>query len=280
MEKRIVLGSGKLYVLPYNNLEIPANEEIEQDENLLGLIKGGATLSYAPTFYTAKDDLGIVQKKMLTEETATLKSGIMTWNAATLDKICTTAHLEDDGADSGKRVLKIGGIGNYDNGKFVIRFVHHDASDGDIRITLVGSNEAGFEIAFAPDTETVVDAEFSAFPCDDMGTLIIYEEDVASGNASGLVEGSKAWFMAQAEEFDLFDYGVEPTQLTCGPLSSDLFYDGKIYACRSDRNAEPMEQLWLRLKDGVQFNVAGPNTNEQWDELTWEEFFAASIFAA
>ena len=65
MEK-IVLGSGKIYVLAYTD-EIPADEVIEVDGNLLGLIQGGASLEYTPTFYEAKDDLGLVSKKILTE---------------------------------------------------------------------------------------------------------------------------------------------------------------------------------------------------------------------
>ena len=43
MSKRITLGSGKLYLIPYAET-IPEVETICTDENLLGLIKGGATL--------------------------------------------------------------------------------------------------------------------------------------------------------------------------------------------------------------------------------------------
>ena len=64
--------------------------------------------------------------------------------------------------------------------RFVLRFVHEDKAEGDIRITIVGSNEAGFEMAFAKDEETVIDAEFTAFPMDDEGTLLIYTEEDAS----------------------------------------------------------------------------------------------------
>ena len=72
---KVVLGSGKLYVTSApSNGEIPEDSVIEAAGNLLGLIQGGATLTYTPTFYEAKDDLGLVSKKWLTEEVVTLVS--------------------------------------------------------------------------------------------------------------------------------------------------------------------------------------------------------------
>mgnify|MGYP006978495689 CR=1 FL=1 len=40
----------------------------------------------------------------------------------------------------------------------------------------------GFSLAFNPDKETVVDAEFSAMSSDDDGTLVIVEETPVSGS--------------------------------------------------------------------------------------------------
>lgn len=174
---KVVLGSGKLYVtsVPTNGT-IPEDTVLETAENLLGLIQGGATLTYTPTFYEAKDDLGLVSKKWLTEEVVTLVSGIMTWNGATLQKLCATGRITED-AEKKTRTLKIGGIEQYDGTQYLIRFVHEDNVDGDIRITIVGSNEAGFEMAFAKDKETVINAEFKAQPMDNEGTLVIFTEE-------------------------------------------------------------------------------------------------------
>ena len=176
MEKRIVLGSGKLYVVAYTN-SIPEDVTLETEQNLLGLISGGATLEYTPTFYEAKDDLGLVSKKFITDEEVIFKSGILTWNGDTLDKLCATSTV-DTSSKEGKRIVKIGGSANYDGAKYVIRFVYSDAADGDVRVTLVGSNEAGFEMQFQKDKETVINAEFKAQPHDANGTLVIYEETV------------------------------------------------------------------------------------------------------
>ncbi|AGK95408.1 hypothetical protein [Clostridium pasteurianum] len=172
---KIVLGSGKLYISEYTDGTIPDNATLEVDANLLGLIQKGATVQYKPKFYEATDDLGLASKTMLTDEDVTLKSGVMTWCGKTLAKLCATARVTEA---SGKRTIKIGGIGKQDGKKYVIRFVHEDATDGDIRVTIVGNNQAGFSLAFAKDKETVVDAEFTAAPMDNEGTKIIYEEDI------------------------------------------------------------------------------------------------------
>ena len=176
-KESIVLGSGDLYCTDFQgtDAEIPADDVIETEENRLGHIKGGAEIEYAPEFYEAKDDMGKVSKVIITEEEATLKSGIMTWCGTTLEKLCQTARVTES---AGKRTVKIGGIGNATGKKYLLRFVHKDTQDGNVRVTVVGNNQAGFTIAFAKDNETVIDAEFKAQPMDKEGTLILYEEDM------------------------------------------------------------------------------------------------------
>lgn len=178
-KESIVLGSGDLYCTDFEGTDkaLPTNEEIEKEENRLGHIKGGASIEYKPSFYEAKDDMGKVSKVILTEEEATLKSGIMTWCGTTLEKLCATARVSES-QDKKKRIVKIGGVGNATGKKYILHFVHKDDQDGDIRVTIVGNNQAGFTIAFAKDSETVIDAEFKAQPQDKEGTLILYEEDI------------------------------------------------------------------------------------------------------
>lgn len=173
-KQTITLGSGNLYISEFEG-EIPENSAIETSENLAGYIQGGASLEYKPEFYTAEDDLGKVKKNIITKEEAKMKSGIMTWNAETLSKLCSTGRVKEE---NGIRTIKIGGIDNNDNKNYIIHFVHKDSVDGDVRVTIVGKNTAGFTLAFAKDKETVIDAEFDAVPCDDEGTLIIYQEEI------------------------------------------------------------------------------------------------------
>lgn len=181
-KERMVLGSGKLFIMLFTG-EIPEDVVIETPDNKLGAISGGATVEYKPSFYEAKDDLGTVSKTVLTEEEATLKSGVITWNGKTLEKLCSTARVNDD-TTKGKRTVKVGGVGNQNHKKYLIRFLHEDDADGDIRVTVVGNNEAGFAFAFSKDKETVVDVEFKAKPMDGEGTLIMYEEDIQKSGAT------------------------------------------------------------------------------------------------
>ena len=83
---RIVLGSGKIYMTEFSG-SLPADNVIETDGNRFGAVKGGASIEYKPTFYTAKDDLGTVTKSRLTEEEATLKCGVMTLDVAEGDRL-------------------------------------------------------------------------------------------------------------------------------------------------------------------------------------------------
>ena len=175
-KKTITLGSGKLFIKEFEGT-LPEDAEIEQEANLAGYIQGGAAIVYSPEFYTAEDDLGQVKKTIITKEEAKLTSGIMTWNGETLKQLCATGRVTED-KQKGIRTVKIGGISNNDNKNYVIHFLHEDKVDGDVRVTIVGKNTAGFTLSFAKDKETVIDAEFNAIPSDDEGTLIIYKETI------------------------------------------------------------------------------------------------------
>lgn len=174
MNDKIVLGSGDIYFKEFEGT-IPENSALEVEGNKLGYIQGGATLEYKPTYYSVKDDSGIVQKTIITEEEATLKTGILTFSGKTLAVLCETGRVTET---EGVRTVKIGGVKNANGKKYIIHFHHKDKVDGDIRVTIVGKNESGFSLAFAKDKETVIDAEFKCQPQDGEGTLINYQEDI------------------------------------------------------------------------------------------------------
>lgn len=62
---------------------------------------------------------------------------LLTWCAKTLEKLCATARVTETAK---KRTVKIGGIKNQNHKKYLIRFLHEDSEDGDIRVTIVGRN--------------------------------------------------------------------------------------------------------------------------------------------
>ena len=170
----ITLGSGKLYVCDYEGA-VPDVAAMCVEENLLGLISGGAKLSYKPTYYEAADDLGLAKKNILTSEDVTLTSGVVTFNGVTLSKLCPTARVE--GPDGQRRTVRFGGAANDNNKSYALCFEHVDKVDGNKWVQIVGRNQAGFALSFAKDKETVVDVEFKAEPLDGEGTLVIYTEE-------------------------------------------------------------------------------------------------------
>lgn len=173
----ITLGSGDLMIKEYDGNNMPAYSDFEVENDLLGRIQGGATLEYAGTWYEAKDDTGKVVKTIITEEEATLKSGVITWNGKTLEKLCSTARVTES---AGIRTVKIGGVGNYNGKSYAMCFHHIDPVDGDVWLVVRAVNQGGFSLAFAKDKETVIDAEFKCLPQDDEGTLIQYIEEIAA----------------------------------------------------------------------------------------------------
>ena len=170
----ITLGSGKIYLQTYADT-MPTVETLCKEENLLGYIKGGASLEYTEETYEEKDDLGYVSKIITTNEEALLKCGLLTWNGDTLSKLidrCKTTEA------SGKRTTKIGGAGNAKGGYYAICFLHEDKTDGNLWILIKGRNTAGATLTFAADAGTVIEPEFKALPHDENGTLIELIEEM------------------------------------------------------------------------------------------------------
>lgn len=173
---KITLGSGDLMIKEYTGT-MPTYTEFDPETDLLGRIKGGCTLEYAGEWYEAKDDSGKAVKTCITNEDVTIKSGVMTWNGKTLEQLCATARVTEA---AGIRTVKIGGAANNNGKSYAVCFHHADPVDGDVWLLARAKNQGGFSLAFAKDTETVIDAEFKCLPQDDEGTLLQYHEQTAS----------------------------------------------------------------------------------------------------
>ena len=170
----ITLGSGKIYLQAFS-ASMPTVDTLCVESNLLGYIKGGASLEYTQETYEEKDDRGYVSKIITTNEEAVLKCGLLTWNGTTLKKLldrCSSTEV------SGKRTTKIGGAGNAQGGYYAICFHHEDKTDGDLWILIKGRNTAGATLTFATDAGTTVEPEFKALPHDSDGTLVELIEEI------------------------------------------------------------------------------------------------------
>lgn len=170
----VTLGSGKIYLQTFSE-SMPTVDTLCVESNLLGYIKGGASLEYTQETYEEKDDLGYVSKIITTNEEAVLKCGLLTWNGATLKKLLDRCSSTEA---SSKRTTKIGGAGNAQGGYYAICFHHEDKTDGDLWILIKGRNTAGATLTFATDAGTTVEPEFKALPHDSDGTLVELIEEI------------------------------------------------------------------------------------------------------
>lgn len=172
---RIALGSVDIYMIVFagNSIsDIPTDEEIETENNLIGRTKDGGEVTYSPTFYNVKSDDGKAARSELTDDEATLSFGIITWNGNTITKLVPTASATISG---GKRRTTIGGVANKNDNIYLVRAVHKDKVKGDIRYTMLGKNVNGFAASYKPGQECTITPSIQAEPFDN-GTLIVLDE--------------------------------------------------------------------------------------------------------
>jgi len=161
----VVLGSGYIYVVEYDGSAIPEDSVIETSANQFGYTKGGATLAYETDFTEINDDNGQIKENFLSSDKATFKCGAFMGKATDIVKICPTATSTT--AD-GITTVKIGGVSNDDNKKYIIRFKHKTE---DLRITIVGKNTDGFELSFSADDAITLEPTFTCSAMDANGVL-------------------------------------------------------------------------------------------------------------
>ena len=251
--KTIPLGSGNVYILPVNSTypTMPTDEQFEQDVNMIGRTKNGATLTYAGEYYTATSDDGVAKKVKLTSETVTFSWGVITWIVDTVKQILQTATTETVSDSMGSRSrVKIGGVGNQVNQEYWVHFVGGDPVDGKITVTGRGLNTAGLEAAFAVGAETVLTPTFEFTPMDSDGTLVCI--DMATMSA-------------------IADNAPALTGLTIGSLTLDPTFDGSVleYATTTS-NASNAVTATAASGDSIVVLVNG-NSITNGSSATWAE---------
>lgn len=177
---RIPLGSCDVYVTEWTGSavsDIPEDSAIEVDGNLIGRTKDGAELEYQQTYYSAKSDDGKASRTEMTDDSAYMSWGLITWNGAGITKLISTASATTSGSGTAmKRRTLIGGAAN-DNGKtYLFRAVHKDKVKGDVRYTMIGKNINGFAAAYKPGQATTITPRVQAEPFSD-GCLLVMDED-------------------------------------------------------------------------------------------------------
>lgn len=177
-EFNIPFGSCYVYYSEWDGEEIPADATLETEANRVGYVEGGCTVNYTMETADLKDDFGKVRRTVLTAEDAGFKCEFASWSSSKMGLFTPTARITEA---NGKRVIKIGGIQNDSGKNYIFRLHHPDAEMGDVRITMVGRQQGGFELAFSPEDANRMALDVKAITSDNEGTLIIYEEELPAG---------------------------------------------------------------------------------------------------
>lgn len=182
------LGSGKLYISVCSSTASISTAAVNAVEgNLVGYIKGGATIEYTPTVYDVKDDLGYVNQHFITGESVIIKCGLLTWNKDVIQKL---VNNETASTESNLTTILVGAKGMTKMDKYNVTFQAvpsngEPASTGGTPVshtrsfTIIGVSAKGLNLAYQPDKETVVDVEFRAIAADD-GHLLRIEDSTPS----------------------------------------------------------------------------------------------------
>ena len=177
------LGPGDLFIKEYTAGTAVTAEDVITNGERLGEIKGGASLEYTTETKEDSSDLGRTKIVIISKEDVVLKSGVMTWNGKTLEKLCQTARVtKDDSAK--KRTIKIGGLANAANKSYAVAFQYKGDGKKGLTVLIVAKNTAGFTVSFSSDNATVIDAEFKAQALDNDGTLVVIEETIPDTESS------------------------------------------------------------------------------------------------
>ena len=177
------LGSGDLFIKEYTAGTAVTAEDVITNGERLGEIKGGASLEYTTETKEDSSDLGRTKIVIISKEDVVLKSGVMTWNGKTLEKLCQTARVTKDDIAK-KRTIKIGGLANAANKSYAVAFQYKGDGKKGLTVLIVGKNTAGFTVSFSSDNATVIDAEFKAQALDNDGTLVVIEETIPDTESS------------------------------------------------------------------------------------------------
>lgn len=177
------LGSGDLFIKEYTAGTAVTAEDVISTGERLGEIKGGASLEYTTETKEDSSDLGRTKIVIISKEDVVLKSGVMTWNGKTLEKLCQTARVTKS-VDNKKRTIKIGGLANAANKSYAVAFQYKGDGKKGLTVLIVGKNTAGFTVSFSSDNATVIDAEFKAQALDNEGTLVVIEETIPASESS------------------------------------------------------------------------------------------------
>ena len=95
--------------------------------------------------------------------------GSVSYTHLVLEKTLSTAKVSEN-VERGTKEIKLGGVSHYKEQRYIFLFVNEDK---DVRIMLLGSNEAGLTLQFMKDKETVINQKIVGEPFPDGHKAIV-----------------------------------------------------------------------------------------------------------
>jgi len=218
----LIVGSGNIYIKEYTG-SIPDKSVLETDTYLFGRTKGGATLTYSQESTNIKDDCGYINETFMTSDDLKFKLGAFVV-VGDIDKLCPTATKT---VNDGIITVKLGGVGNDNGKKYIVRFVHKSKP---LRITLIGKNEGDLELAFSAEDAITVEPTFTASAIDGAGHLC----EIVMGTSESV--GTDAYRVV-----DTFADGADPSELGYYEVA-----DG-VYSLTADTEVEAGKVYYIKL---------------------------------
>lgn len=179
--EKVVMGAGKWYVASWEGGAIDFDTLCVED-NLMGYTKGGATVTFTPETYTIEDDIGMIRKTFQTKATSEMKTGLLTFTVKSLAALMSVGAVTEKEATTsanGLVTLKLSG-GKTALKRYAVAFVYED-DETKLKtfVGMVATNIAPLTLAFAKDSETVVDMTFSGESNGVDSTILTIAEETA-----------------------------------------------------------------------------------------------------
>lgn len=178
-KERVVLGGCKHYIAPHDGKT--ALEDLKTyciDDNLIGWTQGGTTVNFSYETKTIEDDVGMVRKTFKTKGDASIKTGLLTFDLASIAAMMSVGKFEKGEAGSKPNKMTLTG-GTEELVNYIVVAEYTDATNGhNLRVGMVATNTEALEMVFNKDNETVPNITFTASSNGVDDTLVVFEEDI------------------------------------------------------------------------------------------------------
>lgn len=181
--EKVVLGACDIYLAEYDSEnEFDLEAMVSEADNYFGNTQGGTTFEFTPSTYTVEDDKGRVRKTFQTKADATLKTGLLTFDLASLSRTLSVGTYT---TNAGKKKLELpGGKATLKQKAVVAKYTDDETGEVTL-IGIVATNTGALSMAYAKDKETVPELTFTAQSNGKNDVLVTILEIPASTETGG-----------------------------------------------------------------------------------------------